>query len=188
MTLKATDRTGQTISATEFLHTHVLASQSGQPTELGNSLCSLFPSLECHTFPMPSINPKVIKNIVGQQDKLKPALNKAVDELIQQILQQVMPKKAIDRVSVVDGPALAALTRGYMNALNKPGVIPDLEQGWQAVIKWTLKEVSDQLVEKYRREVEECLGDNLPMDERNLMRIHEHTLSRKRESLQQEIC
>ncbi len=187
VTLKVTDRAGQTISATEFLHTRVLASQSGQPTELGKSLCSLFPSLECHTLPMPSINPKVIKNIVEQQDKLKPAFNKAVDELIQRILQQVTPKKAIGGVSVVDGPALAALTRGYVDAINTPGAIPDLEQGWQAIIKWKLKELSDKLVEEYRREMEECLGDNLPMEERNLMRIHQQTLSRKRESLQQEI-
>ncbi len=187
VTLTVTDRAGQTISATEFLHTRVLASQSGQPTELGKSLCSLFPSLECHTLPIPSINPKVIKNIVEQQDKLKPAFNKAVDELIQRILQQVTPKKAIDGVSVVDGPALAALTRGYVDAINTPGAIPDLEQGWQAIIKWKLKELSDKLVEEYRREMEECLGDNLPMEERNLMRIHQQTLSRKRESLQQEI-
>ncbi len=187
VTLKVTDRAGQTISATEFLHTRVLASQSGQPTELGKSLCSLFPSLECHTLPMPSINPKVIKNIVEQQDKLKPAFNKAVDELIQRILQQVTPKKAINGVSVVDGPALAALTRGYVDAINTPGAIPDLEQGWQAVIKWKLKELSDKLVEEYRREMEKCLGDNLPMEERNLMRIHKQTLSRKRDSLQQEI-
>ncbi len=187
VTLKVTDRAGQTISATEFLHTRVLASQSGQPTELGKSLCSLFPSLECHTLPMPSINPKVIKNIVEQQDKLKPAFNKAVDELIHRILQQVTPKKAINGVSVVDGPALAALTRGYVDAINTPGAIPDLEQGWQAVIKWKLKELSDKLVEEYRREMEECLGDNLPMEERNLMRIHQQTLSRKRESLQLEI-
>ena len=118
---------------------------------------------------------------------MKPAFNKAVDELIQRILQQVMPKKAIDGVSVVDGPALAALTRGYVDAINIPGAIPDLAQGWQAVIKWKLKELSDKLVEEYRREMEECLGDNLPMEERNLMRIHEQTLRRKRESLQQEI-
>ena len=83
VTMAVTDRAGQTISATEFLHIHVLASQSGQPTELGKSLYSLFPSLECHTLPMPSVNSKVIKNIVEQRDKLKPAFNKAVDELIQ---------------------------------------------------------------------------------------------------------
>ena len=188
VTLTMTNRAGQTISATEFLHTCVLASQSDQPTELGKSLCSLFPSLECHTLPMPSVNPKVIRNIVEQKDQLKPAFNKAVDELIQRILQQVTPKRATDGVSVVDGPALVALTRGYVDAINTPGTIPDLEQGWQAVIKWKLKELSDKLVDEYRKEMEECLGDNLPMEERNLMRIHEQTLKRKRESLQQEIC
>ena len=36
--------------------------------------------------------------------------------------------------------------------------------------------------------MEESLGDNLPMEERNLMRIHEQILNRKRKSLQQEIC
>ena len=87
----------------------------------------------------------------------------------------------------MDGPALVALIHGYVDAINTPGAIPDLEQGWQAVIKWKLKELSDKLVEEYRKEMEECLGDNLPMEERNLMRIHEQALSRKRESLQQEI-
>ena len=187
MTLTVTDRVGQTISATEFLHTRVLASQPGQPTELGKSLYSLFPTLECHTLPMPSINPKVTKNIVEQQDKLRPAFNKALNKLNQQILQQVVPKKAIDGVSVVDGPALVSLTCEYVAAINTPGALPDLEQGWQAVIKWKLKELSDKLVEEYRREMEKCLAGNLPMEERNLMRIHEQTLSRKRESLQQEI-
>ena len=104
-----------------------------------------------------------------------------MDELIQQMLQQVTPMKATDGVSVVDGPALAALTRGYVDAINTPGAIPDEEQGWQAIIKWKLKEPS---VEECRREMEECLGDNLPMGKRYL-RIHEQTLGRK--SLQQEI-
>ena len=165
----------------------MLTSQSGEPTDLGTFLCSLFPSLECHTLPIPSINPSVIKNIVEQQNKLKPAFNKAVDELIQQILQQVTPKKAIDGVSDVDGPALAALICGYVDAINTPGVIPNLEHRWQAVIKWTLKELSDKLVEEYRTEMEECLEGKLPMEERNLMILHDQTLSRLRESLEQEI-
>ena len=35
--------------------------------------------------------------------------------------------------------------------------------------------------------MEECIRGNLPMEERNLKRIHERTLGRKKESLQQEI-
>ena len=97
-----------------------------------------------------------------------------------------MPKKAIDGVSVVDGPALAALARGYVDAINIPGALPDLEQGWLVVIKLQLKEHSDKLVAEYEREMEASLRGNLPMEESNLTRLHQQTLNRKRESLQQE--
>ena len=184
--LDVTNKRGELISPTEFLHTRVLASKSGQLTDLGRSLCSLFPSLECHTIPTPAIKPKLIRNIVELQDQLTPAFNTAIDESIRHILQHVMPKKAIDGVSVVDGPALAALARRYVDAINIPGALPDLEQGWMAVIKLQLKEHSDKLVAEYEREMEASLRGNLPMEESNLTRLHQQTLNRKRESLQQE--
>ena len=186
MALDVTNKRGELISPTEFLHTRVLGSKSGQLTELGRSLSGLFPSLECHTIPTPAIKPKLIRNIVELQDQLTPAFNTAIDESIRHILQHVMPKKAIDGVSVVDGPALAALARGYVNAINIPGALPDLEQGWMAVIKLQLKEHSDKLVAEYEREMEASLQGNLPMEESNLTRLHQQTLNRKRESLQQE--
>ena len=88
---------------------------------------------------------------------------------------------------MVDGPALAALARGYVDAINIPGALPDLEQGWMAVIKLQLKEHSDKLVAEYEREMEASLQGNLPMEESNLTRLHQQTLNRKRESLQQEM-
>ena len=93
--LAITDKEGKKIPPTKFLHTRILASECGEPTELGSSLCSLFPSLECYTLPVPSIKKDVICNIVKQEDKLKPAFNTAISELIQQILQQVAPKRLL---------------------------------------------------------------------------------------------
>ena len=58
--LAMTDKEGKKITPTEFLHTRILASECGEPTELGSSLCSLFPSLECCTLPVPSIKKEVI--------------------------------------------------------------------------------------------------------------------------------
>ena len=80
--LDMTNRQGELISPTAFLHTRVLASASGELTDLGKSLCSLFPSLECYTLPTPAIKPKLIRNIVKLQDQLNPEFNTAVDELI----------------------------------------------------------------------------------------------------------
>ena len=186
--LAMTDKEGKKITPTEFLHTRILASECGEPTELGSSLCSLFPSLECCTLPVPSIKKEVICNIVEQEDKLKPAFNTAINELIQQILEQVAPKRAIDGVSFMNGYTFAALACGYVEAINTPGALPNLEQGWQAVIRLQIKEYTDKLVRQYKREMEESLKGILPLEERNLMRIHEQKLKRKKDKLQQEVC
>ena len=186
VTLAMNNKQGEKIQPTEFLHTRVLASESGHLTALGRFLCSLFPSLECRTLPMPTINPKVVRNIVELQAKLKPAFNTAVEKLIKEILQQVAPKKSIDGVSMVNGSALAALARGYVDAINTPGAIPDLEQGWMAVVKLQLKEYTEELVVEYERQMEESLQGNLPMEERNLIRIHKIILNKMKRSLEQE--
>jgi hypothetical protein len=187
VSLKMTDREGKELAPTKFLHTRVLASESGELTDLGKSLVSLFPSLECATLPIPSTKRDVIRGIVEQQDKLKPAFNAAVDALIQQVLQKVAPKTAIDGTTTVTGKALAALARSYVEAVNRPGALPDLDQGWQAVVRLELKEVSYKLVREYKREMEAVLEGNLPMEERNLLRIHRQTLNRKEKSLKEEI-
>ena len=129
----------------------------------------------------------MIQNIVDQEDKLKPAFNTTVNEVIQQILQQVAPKKAINGVSLVNGSTFAALACGYVEAINTPGALPNLEQGWQAVIRLQIKEYIDKLVREYEREMEESLKGILPLEERNLMRIHEQKLINKRHKLQQEV-
>ena len=188
VSLKMTDREGKELEPTEFLHTRVLASESGELTDLGKSLVSLFPSLECATLPIPSIKGDIIRHIVEQQDKLNPALNTAVDALIQQILQKVAPKKALDGITVVKGKALAALAGGYVEAVNRPGALSDLNQGWQAVVRLELKECSYKLVREYEWEMEDALEGNLPMEERNLLRIHQQTLNRKKSVLREEIC
>ena len=93
VSLKMTDREGKQLGPTEFLHTRVLASESGELTDLGKYLVSLFPSLECATLPILSINPKVLCN---HQQSLSMKFNTSMSALIQQILQKVAPKKAVD--------------------------------------------------------------------------------------------
>ena len=187
VSLKMTDRSGKELEPTEYLHTRLLASESGELIDLGKSLVSLFPLLECAKLPIPSKKKDIICNIVERQGDLKPAFNEAVDALIQQILQQVTPKKAVDGTSTVNGKALAALAGEYVEAVNKPGSVPDLDQGWQAVVRLELKQCSDKLVREYKDEMERAVEGNLPMEERNLLRIHQQTLKRMKIGLREEV-
>ena len=114
--------------------------------------------------------------------------NTGISALIQQILQKVSPKKGVDGTATVNGKALAALAGGYVEAVNRPGALPDLDQGWQAVVRLELKEASYRLVREYEREVEKSLEGNLPMEESNVLRIHSQTLKGKKSDLREEIC
>ena len=94
---------------------------------------------------------------------------------------------AIDSVSLVNGSTFAALACGCVEAINTPGALPNLEQGWQAVIRLQIKEYTDKLVKEYKREMEESLRGILPLEETYLMRIHEQKLKKKKAELQQEV-
>ena len=178
-----TDREGKELEPTEFLHTRILASESGELTDLGKSLVSLFPSLECATLPLPSIRQSIVHDIFNKQDQLNPKFNSKVDSLVQQILQKVTPKKAFNGVTTVNGKALAALAVGYVEAVNRPGALPDLDQGWQAVVRLELNEVSYRLVREYEREMEEALEkEKLPVKQEWLMGIH-HQIATEREEI-----
>ena len=96
VSLKMTDREGKEIEPTAFLHTRILSGDTGELTDLGKSLVGVFPSLECATLPIPSTKRHVIRDIVQQQEKLKPAFNSAVDNLIQKIFHDITPKKVTE--------------------------------------------------------------------------------------------
>ena len=156
---------------------------------MGKSLVSLFPSLECATLPLPSIRPSIVHDIFNKQDQLNPKFNNKVDSLVQQILQKVTPKKAFNGVTTVNGKALAALAVGYVEAVNRPGALPDLDQGWQAVVRLELKEVSYRLVKEYENEMEEALKkEKLLVKQEWLMGIHCQILSGKKSVLKEKIC
>ena len=187
VTLKMTDKEGREIEPTEFLHTRVLSDESGKLTDLGKSLVSLFPSLECAKLPLPSTKKEVIRGIVEHPEKLRPAFTAAVAALIEKLLQEITPKRAVDGKTVVNGKALAALASVYVDAVNRPGAVPDLDQGWQAVVRLEVKKFSDTLVEAYEGEMQVSLKGNLPMEERNLLRLHQQTLNAIKSKLREEI-
>ena len=182
-----TDKEGKEIEPTEFLHSRILKGESGQLTELGKSLVGLFPCLECATLPIPSIKREIIRNIVDKQNELKPKFNMALDNLIQKISHQFSPKKATDGVTLINGRMLASLASGYVEAINRPGAVPDLDQGWQAVVRLELKQHCYTLVAEYKKDMGESLEGKIPMEESRLIKLHHETLSRKKKAFQEEI-
>ena len=180
--LKMTDVEGKIIEPTEFLYTKILKTESGECTELGKALSCLYPSVECATLPIPSTKRNVLHDIVEQQHMLKPAFNAAIQNVILKIMCKLTPKKAI-----LNGVSFVSLAYEYIEALNRPGAVPEIDKGWQAIIILEVKKYSDKLLKEYRTEMESVLKGNFPMEEICLLQIHREILNQKKSCLQEEI-
>ena len=93
----------------------------------------------------------------------------------------------MDGITLVNGYTLATLACEYVEAISKPGAVPDLDQGWQAVVCLEVKQYCDKLVGEYKTEMEELLQHNMPMEESRLMRLHHEALCGKKKAFEEEI-
>ena len=185
--LKLADKDGKETEPIELLRTQILTSETGEVSDLGKSLFSLFPSLESATLPVPTINKRDIQNIVEQQAVLKPTFNTAVDALAKKILHQVTKKRAVDGATLLNGRMFAVLASSYVEAMKKQGSTPDPFQIWQMFVQQQLEDCSKRLVQEYESEME-FFTEILPVEERNLMKIHERILGEKKRVLYETIC
>ena len=68
--------------------------------------------------------------------------NTAVDSPIQKIFSDATPKTVFDGMTLINRCNIAALACKQVEVLNQPGTVPNLDQGWQAIVKLELKKYS----------------------------------------------
>ena len=185
--LKLADKNGKEAEPIELLRTQILTSETGEMSDLGKSLFSLFPSLESATLPVPTINKQDIQNIVEQPEVLKPNFKTAVDTLSKKILHQVTQKRTVHGAALLNGRMFAVLASSYIEAMKKQGSTPDPFQIWQMAVQQELENCSKRLVQEYESEME-SFTETLPVEERYLMKIHERILGQKKRVLYETIC
>ena len=199
-TLKPVSETDVEISPTEYLKTQVLCrSKKRLPCTadiVAMAILGYFPTIECQTLPQPSADKDILQHIAEHQEKLSDEFNVRIEEVIRFILENVSAKKGFTDISV-DGSTLVLLAQGYITEINKPGSILSLECSWHTMVNLKLKEIQENLVAMYKREMEAALTGKAPLEEyptdgnhcksEALMQIHERILNPKRKILQDEM-
>ena len=186
--LQITEKTEKKCTSDKkFVQSSFLTNESGELMDCFQFLNNYFPSIKDFSLPVPSIEASTLKKIFKKEDKLSPKFNEAIKETIQYILQQVSPKQALNSKGEVNGLALANMARNFVKVINMPDILPDMGQDWQVIIQCKLQKMEEKLVEEYREEMEVSLKGNLPMAEGNLKRLHQQTMQRKIQLLEEEV-
>ena len=202
VTLETTDKkTGDVITATEFLKTHVLyRSRKTIPDVADNVVMCIrnyFPSIECKMLPPPSTKKEVMNNIAEKEDELSPEFLTGMAAAVEHVLQVARVKKGFNGNTVVNGPTLMDLARQYLEAVNKPNAVPSLDLSWQSVVDAQLVKLRKTLLVEYSNEMQAALKDKLPIEvgrkddghlqKPTLIGIHEGILAAKRGRLEREM-
>ncbi len=179
------DDNGEEMSATDYVLQKILVTNNKgdkPPNARDRAVCSVranFSHIKCLAIPSPGpgiSNPKKKKMI-------DPDFHTSINSAKQHVVSNTPVKLGFNGSTVMNGPMLAALLDEYVQALNKPGTVPNLEVSYQKVVEVTLTEISQNLAEKYRKQMSELLDHALPLEEGDVEALkHTHSV-RLEESL-----
>ena len=201
--LEPVDKHGKEISPTKYLTDRILRMSDdfdeGPDDKVKKAIMAFFPTVECKVLPPPSVDPKVMRAIETNEHKLNSAFRQGVDELVDYLFAEVSVKRGFQKSSKVNGPMLVHLTKQYVQAVNDPDSIPQLDNVWETVIKLRREAVLKKLTKEYENDLEAHLkqaSNGCPLEEdtfdadqqgSTLMGIHRLVLGAKVTTLMNEM-
>ncbi|XP_078583825.1 guanylate-binding protein 6-like [Branchiostoma floridae x Branchiostoma japonicum] len=157
---KLTDHNGVEIDPSEYLKTRVLGRQAedyydeSTSDKVGRAILTFFPSVECAILERPSNDTEILNNIAHHTSRLNPGFNKGVDNLTERLLLKACAKRGYDRGSTVNGVALSIMAKQYVEAVNDPKAIPDLNNTWRNTIELMENRAIEEAVTEYNMQMQ----------------------------------
>ena len=145
---------GRAISTGEYLERALRRVPGGNPSAdaknlIRDSITALFPRRDCVALVRPCADEKVLRRLdEADRSQLRPEFLEGLDALADRVLRAARPKE-VDGC-VVTGPALAALARAYVGAINA-GAVPAIATAWQGVAEAQCREAVDAALGAYDR-------------------------------------
>ena len=178
---------GEEISATDYIRKKVLVLKSTGKTSLSardrtvNSILTIFPKIECLqvTNPGSGISKPKKKNTIDRDFFLQ------IDAAIRHILTNVKAKHVgFNGTTAIDGPMLASLLEHYVDALNGPNTIPNLEVSYWTAVDTTIIDAILKKTDFYGKHMTTLVDSHLPMEEGDLVAVESALESRLEEASQ----
>ena len=182
--------TPQQFLLNRVLHVDESNSELPENDEVRMAILNFFPSLDCFTLPIPSVDPEVMQDISSRHEELNPKFKAKVNELISYLKSNIQIKRGFFSSDPIDSKTLAVMIQEYLNALNKPGSVPCLDDTWQAVSTQRREAIQKELVEKYKTTMIQAIAEasqGLPLEveateielpNSTIMSIHQNVYSK----------
>ncbi|XP_031575015.1 guanylate-binding protein 2-like [Actinia tenebrosa] len=130
------------------------------------SILNFFSAFDAFSLPPPAYDPKVVKNLNDKnlESQVNPQFLKEVQAFKKMLHSRLSPKKSINEGEFVTGEALAALIQLFVEALNTPGTVPNVENAWDTFVHNKCTEVLAAALAAYKQEMTSQMKEKIPCE------------------------
>jgi len=151
-------------------------SRVDQNQEVAESILRFFPGFLAFKLPPPTVNEEVLKNINRNKSQINPEFLSGIEKFKELLRSILIPKHSFNDGEIVTGEGLAALVQLYVEAINTPGVIPNVQTAWETFVVTKCSEAANAALKAYEAIMTSRLAGQLPCDNEEIRNSHEAAL------------
>ncbi|XP_078363547.1 guanylate-binding protein 6-like [Oculina patagonica] len=164
----------------EYFYTRVFKDQGSSRVdpnqEVAESILRFFPGFHAFKLPPPTDDEEVLKNIKRNRSQINREFFSEIEQFKKLLRSTLVPKHSFNAGEIVTGEGLAALVQLYVEAINTPGVIPNVQTAWETFVVTKCAEAADAALKTYDVIMTSRLSGQLPCDNEEIRKSHEAAL------------
>ncbi|XP_068683206.1 guanylate-binding protein 4-like [Montipora foliosa] len=146
--------------------------------KVAESILRFFPGFQAFSLPPPSDDDKLLRNMNSNKSRLNPRFLSGLKQFKQLLRSVLIPKYSPNDGEIVTGEGLAALVQLYVDAINTPGVIPNVQTAWETFVMTKCSEACEASLKLYDATMNAELSGKLPCDSDFIRVKHELALQK----------
>ncbi|XP_068762154.1 guanylate-binding protein 6-like [Montipora capricornis] len=144
--------------------------------DAAESILRFFPGFDAFHLPPPSADDEVMRRIHEEKSQLRPQFLAKLEQFKSLLKSVLVPKHSCVDGQFVTGEGLAALVSLYVEAINTPGAIPNVQAAWETFVETKCFEAKRISQETYDGLMTTLLSDKMPCDNDEIRENHNFAL------------
>lgn len=140
------------------------SSNEGTVHKFAASILCFFSGFEAFHLPPPSSDLEVLKNMAKNKSKLSTAFLNGVQKFKVSLQSVLKAKDSFSDGDIVTGEGLAALVRHYVDAINTPGMVLNVQTAWENFVVTKCSEAFKGSCNLFKETMTAELSGKLPCD------------------------
>ncbi|KAL9979073.1 hypothetical protein ACROYT_G016675 [Oculina patagonica] len=147
-----------------------------QKAEVAESILRFFPGFDAFTLPLPTADSEVMKSLSKNKLQLQAQFLSKLEDFKCLLKSTLVPKHSCTDGEFVTGEGLAALVALYVNAINTPGAIPNVQSAWDTFVQTKCLDAKQASIEAYKKLMTSLLSEKRPRDNDEIHKCHNTAL------------